>query len=143
VVQDCRTDGYGVWVFAPYVSATVDSNDVKGCYVGLAAFGSQVPGQGPTFVDNHASGAGASTTDPAGTYGAYLTTDLLGFGSGDVTANLTGNSIEHYTTGLFATQASGGQASVTAHQNAFQHNGVGANGDAGTLVNAESNWWGC
>src|SRR5205085_503080 len=41
-VKDCKTDGYGVWVFAPYVSATVDSNRVDGCYVGLAAFGSEV-----------------------------------------------------------------------------------------------------
>ncbi len=45
-VSNCTSDGYGIWVFAPYVSANVDSNTVKGCYVGLGAYGSQAPGQG-------------------------------------------------------------------------------------------------
>lgn len=142
-VHDCKIDGYGVWVFAPSVSPTVDSNTVNGCYVGLAAFGSQVSGQGPTFSNNDVKGSGAKTSDPAGTYGAYLTTDLLGFGFGDLTATLTGNSLEHFGTGMFVTQASGGVASVTAHGNSFHDNGTGANGDTGTSVNAENNWWGC
>jgi hypothetical protein len=142
-VHDCKVDGYGVWVFAPYVSVTVDSNTVKGCYVGLAAFGSQVSGQGPTFSDNDVNGSGAKTTDPTGTYGAYLTTDLLGFGFGNLTATLTDNSFEHFGTGMFVTQASGGTATVAAHNNSFHNNGAGANGDTGTSVNAENNWWGC
>ena len=78
-VKSCSSNGYGIFVFAPYVSATVESNKVKGCYIGLAAFGGSVSGQGPTFADNRVSGAGASTTDPNGTYAAYLTTDQLGF----------------------------------------------------------------
>jgi hypothetical protein len=142
-VKDCNVDGYGIFVFAPYLSATVDSNTVKGCYVGLAAFGSIVSGQGPTFSNNDVKGSGAKTTDPTGTYGAYLTTDLLGFGFGDLTATLTGNSFEHFGTGMFVTQASGGLAVVTAHGNSFHDDGTGANGDTGTSVNAENNWWGC
>lgn len=142
-VVNCKTDGYGVWVFAPYVSATVRSNTVKGCYVGLAAFGGQVPGQGPSFTGNAVDGAGAATTDPTGTYGAYLTTDLLGYGAGDLTVALTGNSLEHFGTGMLVTQASGGTATVTADGNTFHANVVGADGEAGTTVNAESNWWGC
>jgi hypothetical protein len=97
-VRDCNTDGYGIFVFAPYLSASADSNKVEGCYVGLAAFGSQVSGQGPAFSNNEVKGSGAKTTDPAGTYGAYLTTDLLGFGAGDLTATLTDNSFEHFGT---------------------------------------------
>jgi hypothetical protein len=142
-VHDCKIDGYGIWVFAPYLSATVDSNTVKGCYVGLAAFGSGVSGQGPTFSNNDVNGFGAKTTDPTGTYGAYLTTDLLGWGAGDLTATLTGNSFQHFGTGMFVTQASGGTATVTAHNNSFHNNGTGANGDSSTSVNAENNWWGC
>ncbi len=142
-VSDCKVDGYGVWVFAPYVSATVRSNTVKNCYVGLAAFGSQVSGQGPVFANNVVDGASAKTTDPTGTYGVYLTTDLLGYGFGDLTATLTGNVIGHFDTGLFVTQASGGTATVGADNNALQHNATGANGDTGTTVTAESNWWGC
>jgi hypothetical protein len=149
-VKGCASNGYGIWVFAPFLSATVESNNVKGCYIGLGAFGANVSGQGPTFASNRVSGAGATTTDPNGTYAAYLTTDQLGFEFGDVTATLTGNRLEHATTGMLVTQTSpsngdsaGGQATVAASGNSFQHDGTGANGEAGTVVNAENNWWGC
>jgi nitrous oxidase accessory protein NosD len=149
-VRDCGTDGYGIWVFAPYLSATADSNKVEGCYVGLALFGSQVSGQGPTFSNNDVKAGGAKTTDPDGTYGAYVITDLLGYGSGDATATFTGNSFEHFGTGLFVSETTtfygdpiGGDATVTAHGNSFHDDGVGANGDVGTVVDAESNYWGC
>jgi hypothetical protein len=150
-VRECNTDGYGIWVFVPYVSATVESNRVKGCAVGLAAFGGAVSGQGPTFAGNYVNGSEASTTDPAGTYGAYLTTDQVGFGSGDLTATLSGNTFIHYATGLFATQTSpspgqsaGGQATITASpNNSFLADTVGANGDTGTTVSAANDWWGC
>jgi hypothetical protein len=143
-VRECKTDGYGIFVFVPHVSATVESNKVSGCSVALAAFGSGISGQGPTFANNVVNGTGASTTNNAGTYGAYLTTDQLGFGFGNLTATLTGNSFSHFNTGLFVTQASGGQATVTASpNNSFVTNGVGANGDTGTTVNATEDWWGC
>jgi nitrous oxidase accessory protein NosD len=142
-ISECKPDGYGIFVFVPHVSATVEANKVKGCYVGLAVFGSAVSGQGPTFVGNRVNGSGAGTTDPAGTYAAYLTTDELGFGSGDLTATLTGNTLLHSGTGLFVTQSAGGQATVGASNNTIQYNGTGANGDTGTTVNAQNNWWGC
>jgi hypothetical protein len=149
-VKECSSNGYGIWVFAPYVSATVESNKVKGCYIGLGTFGSNLSGQGPKFANNRVSGAGATTTDPNGTYGAYLSTDQLGFEFGDLTATLTANKLEHATTGMLVTQTkptpghpAGGQATVTASGNLFQHDGTGANGEAGTVVNAQNNWWGC
>jgi hypothetical protein len=142
-VSECTTDGYGVWVFVPYVSATVESNKVKGCYVGLATFGGAVSGQGPTFAGNQVNGTGATTTDPNGTYGAYLSTDQLGFGSGDLTVALTSDSFVHSGTGLFVTQAAGSQATVTASNSSIYANGTGANGETGTTVNAQNNWWGC
>lgn len=149
-VHDCTTDGYGIWVFAPYVSATVDGNDVSGCAVGLAAFGSQAAGATPSFTSNEVSGEDARTSDPTGTYGAYVATDLLGWGAADVNAVFTGNTFDHFGTGLFVTQtrmlaggAPSGQATVTAHGNAFEDNTVGANGDVGTVVDATNDWWGC
>jgi hypothetical protein len=149
-VIECNTDGYGIFVFVPSLSPTVESNKVKGCYVGLAAFGGAVAGQGPTFVNNTINGTGATTTDPNGTYGAYLTTDQLGFESGDLSASLTGNTLAHFGTGLFVTQTSpspgqsaGGQATISASGNSIVADGTGANGDTGTVVNAANNWWGC
>jgi hypothetical protein len=142
-VSACKKDGYGIWVFVPYVSASVVGNRVTGCAVGLATFGSAVSGQGPVFKNNRVDGTGATTSDPAGTYGAYLTTDQLGFAFGDVTATLTSNTIQNTGTSLLVTQASGGQATVTAHGNSFKSNPGGAKGEPGTVVNAKENWWGC
>lgn len=149
-ISACKTNGYGIYVFAPYVSAMASSNKVTGCYVGLAAFGSQVSGQGPAFSGNMVDGTGATTTDPSGTFGAYMTTDLLGFGFGDLNASLTGNRIQHFGTGLYVTQsdpspeqAAGGQATVSASNNVIQSDAAGAKGEPGTVVNAQNNWWGC
>ena len=149
-VKECNQDGFGVWVFVPYLSPKVEKNKVKGCYVGLAAFGGAVPGEGPVFEGNKVSGVGATTTDPNGTYGAYLTTDQLGFEFGDLNATLTANSFMNSGTGMLATQTSptegqpaGGQATVNAEQNSITGNGTGANGETGTVFNGKNNWWGC
>ncbi|HEX3804873.1 MAG TPA: hypothetical protein VHV75_18755 [Solirubrobacteraceae bacterium] len=149
-ISECTSNGYGIWVFVPYLSATVHANKVKGCYIGLAGFGGAVSGQGPQFSANKIDGTGASTTDPAGSYGVYLTTDQLGFEFGDLTASLSGNSIMHTGTGVLVTQSeptpgqpAGGQATLTATNNAIRQNGTGADGQAGTVVEAQSNWWGC
>ncbi len=148
-VSACKTNGYGVWVFAPYVSATLEGNKVSGCAVGLAAFGSQVSGQGPAFIANSVDGTGATVTEGT-TDGAYITTDLLGFEFGDVTATLSNNSIKNFGTGVLVTQTSpsgedkaGGQATVSGTGNVIKDNGTGATGEPGTSVNLANNWWGC
>jgi hypothetical protein len=147
VVKECNANGYGVFVFVPYVSATVEGNKISGCSIALAAYGGAVAGQGPSFIKNTASGKGVAGT----TYGAYLTTDQLGFAFGELTAKLEGNSLSHFGTGMLVTQTAptagqpaGGQATVTATpNNSFEANGVGADGEAGTKVNARNDWWGC
>ncbi len=143
-VSTCKTGGYGIFVFVPYVSATVKGNKVSGCPVGLAAYGGAVAGQGPTFVGNHVAGTGA------GSYGVYLTTDQLGYAFGELTAKLEGNTIEGFGTGVLVTQTSptvgqpaGGQATVTAKGNIIHGNTAGATGETGTVVSAAENWWGC
>jgi len=149
-ISGCRENGYGIFVFVPYVSATVSNNKVSGCYIGMAAFGGAVSGEGPTFRGNRVDGTGAKTSDPAGSYGAYVTTDQLGFAFGDVTATLDENQIQHTQTALLVTQSSpspeqpaGGQATVVARNNAFKGNPGGAKGEPGTVVDAKENWWGC
>jgi hypothetical protein len=135
------------------VAPTVENNKIKGCAVGLAVFGSQ-PGEtssvSPTFANNTVSGAGASTTEPGGTVGALLTTDLVGFGHANVMATLTHNVLERFGTGVIVTQTkptngdtAGGQATVSAHNNTIAKNGTGADGETGTVFEAQNNWWGC
>jgi len=148
-VRECKVNGYGIFVYVPYVSPTVESNKISGCSVGLAAYGGAVSGQGPTFTNNSVNGTGAATTGT--TYGAYLTTDQLGYGFGNLTATLTHNTLSHFNTGMFVTQTNptpgqeaGGQATITASpNNSFLANGTGANGEPGTTVNAANDWWGC
>jgi hypothetical protein len=148
-VSECTVNGYGIFVFEPYVSASIKSNKVTGCATGLAAFGGAVEGEGPTFSDNVVTGTKAATT--GGTYGAYLTTDQLGYEFGNLTATLSGNTISRFDTGMFVTQTNptegqpaGGQATVTASSDdSFEFNGSGAVGEPGTSVNAKEDWWGC
>ncbi len=148
-VSECAVNGYGIFVFVPYLSATVKANKISGCSVGLAAYGGAVAGQGPTFADNTVSGTGAATTGT--TYGAYLTTDQLGYAYGEMTATVTGSTFSHFDTGMFVTQTNpspgqpaGGQATVNASTgNSFVKDGTGATGEPGTAVTAEKDWWGC
>lgn len=113
--------------------------------------GSAALSRSPPIERNSTSfGTGATTSEPGGTYGAYLTTDLLGYAFGDLKATLTGNSIEHFGTALFVTQTNptagqpaGGQATVSASNNKIQLDAAGAKGEPGTVVNAQNNWWGC
>lgn len=149
-ISACKENGYGIFVFVPYVSAHVTGNKISGCAVGLAAFGGAVAGEGPTFSGNRVDGTGAKTSNPAGSFGAYLTTDQLGFEFGDMTATLDENQIEHNQHSVFVTQTeptpgqpAGGQATVTARKNAFKDNPGGATGEPGTVVDAKENWWGC
>ena len=36
-------DGYGVWVFVPYLAPTVDHNTITNCSVGLSIWGQGAP----------------------------------------------------------------------------------------------------
>jgi hypothetical protein len=144
-VSYCAANGYGIFTFATRVSAaTVESNKVNACDVAFAAFGSEgVAGTDVKFTDNRANGTGASTTEAEGPTAIYLSTSLLGYGFGPMTATLTGNQFKDFSTGLDVSQAEGGQATVTASENQFIHVALGALGEAGTVVKAENNWWGC
>jgi nitrous oxidase accessory protein NosD len=144
-IYDCASNGYGIYTFASRVATpTVEDNKVVACDVALAAFGSEgVVGTDAAFVGNHVNGQGASTTEAEGPIGIYLSTSLLGYGYGPMTATVSANRFEHLGVGLYASQLEGGQASITAHQNLFTEVALGAYGESGTVVSAEENWWGC
>lgn len=143
-VSGCSTNGYGIFTFATRVAtALVEANKVTGCAVAFAAFGSEgVSGTDVEFVKNKASGLGASVSEGE-SLGMYISTSLLGFGAGPITVTAAGNKFERFGEGLFVEQAEGEQATVTAHENTFKEVPLGADGAAGTIVNAAQNWWGC
>lgn len=159
-VKHCMKDGYGIFVFVPYLAPTVKDNEVEGCAVGLAAFGQGNPVT-VLFSNNKVDGAGAASTSPSDKIGVMVSTDILGYGSTDVSAQFTDSVIQHFNTGVYVEQKCelfGGlpgyadcvnppypptTANVALHNNVIKDNGTGAKGMPGTTVNAENNWWGC
>ena len=149
-VEDCLADGYGIWVFVPYIAPTVEDNEVEGCTVGLAAFGQGAPVT-TLFTDNEVNGKGALSSSPSNSFGVIVSTDILGYGYTDASALFTNNEIKKFNTGVYVEQhgelyqlgLGGGQATATLHNNVIKKNGTGANGMPDTIVDAENNWWGC
>lgn len=154
-VSDCTTDGYGIWVFVPYLAPTVTDNLVSGCAIGLAAFGEAAAAGAPAFSDNILDGHHASTSS-GGSIGVLVTTDILGWGSTDVTASFSRLVVRRFDTGVYVEQgcelygsyfpgdcSTPAQATATVQGSVIHDNGTGASGLGGTAVNAESNWWGC
>jgi nitrous oxidase accessory protein NosD len=141
-VEDCTLDGYGLWTFGPYLEATFERNTVRGCSVGMAAFGSSATTT-TTFRDNAVDGAGATSSAGQGSLGAWVSTTLFTYGFAPVAASLQGNRIEHFDTGVLVDQTLGAAAAATLHGDTIDGNETGANGLPGTTVDATLDWWGC
>lgn len=148
---------YGIWVFVPYLPVTVHDNDISDVDVGLAAFG-QGAAVTSTFADNRVSGA-----SHAGSAGAFVTTDQLGWGAANVSAAFERNVISGFADGMFfasdldtalsvtascgtirKTTVSGvrtagnGTSVVTLRANNLVSRGVGVDNQIGALVNPAS-----
>jgi len=146
-VSRCTPEGYGIFVFVPYLAPVVKNNVVRDCAVGLAVFG-QGAAVTPSFSGNTLSGHGESDS-----IGVLVSTDMLGYGSGDVTVSFSNNSISHFGTGIYVEEqcelfgipqcTTTSDATAEFRSNVILANDVGANGLTGTVVDAEENWWGC
>lgn len=144
-VTDCDLDGYGVFVFVPYIAPTVRNNTVSGCAVGMAAFGGAFapsPTVTPILHNNSVDGTGASVSS-GGSVGVFLTTDTLGFGQTDNSVELPSNTIRRFATGIKTEELGGKDLSVDASFNRIAGNNAGLVGGAGTSSGFENNWWGC
>jgi hypothetical protein len=159
-VTDSTLYGYGIWTFVPYVPITVQNNTISGVDVGLAASGQAAP-VSTSFVNNQVTGKPGST-------GVYVTTDEFGWGSGNVSATFTGNTITGHADGFWIEAQAGYTATVNATGNSifgnsvsgatttgdgtsglvFRLNQIAGNGTYGidnttsNVVDALSNWWG-
>jgi hypothetical protein len=118
-VSGCPADGYGVWVFAPYIAPSVDQNTITGCAVGLAAFGQQLPVT-PTFTKNTVTGSHA-----AGSAGAYVSNSLLGFGYANASVTFTNNVITGWETGVYGEQKTGYTLTLALTNNNLANNTAG------------------
>ena len=150
-VSDCdvANGGYGIFVFVPYLAPTVKDNTVINCQYGLSAWG-QGAAVTTSFTGNTVTGPG---TGVAGSVGAYITTDMIGYGYSDVAVNFSGNVITNSETGVLLTADKPSwepdpfipkTINATFNCNQIDSNGNGADkGVNGTINNDLTyNWWG-
>ena len=126
---------YGVWAFAPYQSVTISGNTATGLDIGLGAYGQGSAGANVSFTGNSVAGQMG-----AGSIGAQVTSDLLGWGSANVSATFSGDDIEDCATGLEIAQQSGYTTAVQVagstfkgHETAIRVTGAGAAGPSVSL----------
>ncbi len=147
-VSNCSTNGYGVWVFVPYLAPTVNRNTVTNCAVGLSAWG-QGAAVTTSFTNNVVNGPAMA----ANSVGVYITTDLISYGYTDVSVDFRNNVITGNDAGIYLTADPQGwnpepyvAKTVLAlfYDNSIQGNttqmGLGTQGTY--LPNATANWWG-
>ncbi len=138
-VSNCKTNGYGVWVFAPYRAVTVSQNTVTNCAVGLTSAGQQAPVT-ISFTDNEVDGQNL-----AGSTGMYVTTSLFGFGDANSTVVMTGNIIKNNADGFYIEANPLFTSSLDAQRNSISGNtnsGVSTGGTGTFDIKMTPNWWG-
>ena len=135
-ISNCAANGYGIFVFVPYVSPTVANNDISHCSVGLAAYGEAVPVT-TTFSDNTVNGMKGST-------GVFITDDQLGYGANSISVVFLGNVIKNNAIGFdLERTVSSNTVAATLHNNDIENNTTGVNNNSGGVTDATHNWWGC
>ncbi len=136
-VSACKPDGYGIFVFTPYLAVSVDQNSVSGCHVGLTEAG-QYTAVTPTFTRNTVDGLGS------GLIGAYITTAVWGYTSGNVSASFESNVIQNNAYGIYFESQAGFGLETAVYGNSLTGNTYGtAYENSGTIVaDASANWWG-
>ena len=127
-VSNAMPGGFGVFTFVPYVAITVDSNSVNDADVGLAAYGQGAAPGVTTFTNNTVSLAKRNSS-----VGAFVTTNILGFGATAVSAIFTGNDITKANDGfLLSNDQTALELDLTATCNRIYNNAHSAVTLAGT-----------
>ena len=138
VIEDCSTNGYGLFVFASRLNNSVDGNTITNCSVGMAMAG-QYAVVTTTFSNNVLDGENL-----AGATGIYETTAIWGYGSGNVSAIFTNNVVTNYETATYFETDPTYTLSATFLHNSITNytDGVFAVGTGTYSVNGTCNWWG-
>ncbi len=138
VIEDCSTNGYGLWVFASRLNNSVDGNTITNCSVGMAMAG-QYAAVTTAFTNNVLDGENLS-----GATGIYETTSIWGYGSGNVSASFTNNVVTNYETATnFETDPTYTLSATFLHNSITNYtDGVVATGTGTYSVDGTCNWWG-
>jgi len=127
-VSHSMPGGFGIFTFVPYVPITVDSNSVQDADVGLAAYGQGAPAGVTTFNNN-----AVDLSKRQNSVGAFVTTNILGFGATPVSALFTANEITKAADGfLLSNDQSSLPLDLTATCNRVSNNAHSGVSLAGT-----------
>ncbi|MGB5137932.1 MAG: cohesin domain-containing protein, partial [Candidatus Zixiibacteriota bacterium] len=143
IVSDSKSNGYGIFVFVPYIAPVVNLNTVINVDVGLTCAGSYAAVT-PIFTNNTVNGmARANST------GLYITTEIWGNVSGNVSVLFENNSITNTVDGMYAVAEAGFTNASTFFDNEFHSNsnsnvlaGLGAQGAGTFALQMSGNYWG-
>ncbi len=142
-ISNSPVNGYGIFVFAPYIAPLVQENTITNVDVGLTCAGAYVPVT-VQFKNNTVDGQGKANST-----GIYVTTEIWGYTSGNVTAEFTNNFIKNNVDGCYVVAEAGFTNSLKVFDNDISGNsahsvlaGTGSMGGGVFNVDMSGNWWG-
>lgn len=139
-VTNSPAGGYGIMVFAPYLPVQVYENTITNVEVGLTNAG-QNAAVTPVFTQNVVDGQSKPNS-----IGVLQTTDMFGFGTGNVSGNYFNNYITDNLTSLKLQTDAGNSSNIVANNNSITNvslsNGVDTVGTGTATRNLTCNWWG-
>ncbi|TFH65063.1 MAG: hypothetical protein E4G91_03815 [Candidatus Zixiibacteriota bacterium] len=124
-ISNSRVNGYGIFVFAPYLAPVINLNTITNVDVGLTCAGSYVSVT-PQFTNNTVNGMGK-----ANSAGVYVTTEIWGYTSGNVSVHFENNTISNLTEGVYLVGETGKTNSTTLLNNNILQNGLGISNGVG------------
>jgi hypothetical protein len=137
-VSNSLANGYGVWVFYPYLNTMVEDNIVSNVDVGLLEWGTGSATGTATFTGNIVNGL-----NRANSVGVYVTTGTVptwGYAS-DARASFGGNTIKNTAYGYYSDELDGFNTTVALTGNKLVGNGEGLE-NAGAALNVQNNAFG-
>ncbi len=134
-ISNSPANGYGIFVFAPYIAPTVNLNTITNVDIALTCAGSyQSPLPVVQFTNNIADGMGKPNSA-----GIYVTTDIWGYASGNVAVNFANNSFSNFVEGAYLVAESGKTATAVLTNNDFLQNGLGISNGVGMTYTGPPN----
>ena len=132
-ISNSPANGYGIFVFAPYVAPVINLNTITNVDYALTCAGSYASVT-PQFTNNIADGM-----DKPNSAGVYVTTDIWGYASGNVAVNFENNTFKNFTEGVYLVAEAGKTNSTTLLNNNIVQNGLGISNGVGLTYGGGAN----
>ena len=133
-INNSPANGYGIFVFAPYMDVLVTSNTITNVEVGLTSAGSYNATAAPVFEKNT-----VDAQNKANSIGIYSTTEIWGYASGNQNTVYRNNFIKNNAIGLFMASEAGFTNSSVVFENSITGNTNGVI-VANDYTGDSSNW---